>query len=277
MVLVTFRPEYKGTLTRVAGAQTIALAPLGDSDTGVLLGELLGSDPSVGELAAIIAERAAGNPFFAEEMVRELVQRGVLAGERGRYLCRADVAEVSVPATVQAAIEARIDRLSAPAKRTLNAASVIGARFGAELLAALGIDAVVAELLSPELIDQVKFTPSAEYAFRHPLIRAVAYESQLKSDRAELHRRVAAAIESRDRAAADENAALIAEHLEAAGDLHAAYQWHMRAATWATYRDIAAARQSWERARAIADAVPAEDPDRTAMRIAPRTMLCGTA
>ena len=277
MVLITSRPEYEGTLTRVPGAQTIALGPLGDSDTAALLGELLGSDPSVGELAAIIAERAAGNPFFAEEMVRELVQRGVLAGERGRYVCRADVAEVSVPATVQAAIEARIDRLNAPAKRTLNAASVIGARFGAELLAALGIDAVVAELLSPELIDQVKFTPSAEYAFRHPLIRAVAYESQLKSDRAELHRRVAAAIESRDRAAADENAALIAEHLEAAGDLHAAYQWHMRAATWATYRDIAAARQSWERARAIADAVPAEDPDRTAMRIAPRTMLCGTA
>ena len=61
-----------GALTRAHGAQTIALAPLGDSDTAALLGELLGSDPSVGELAAIIAERAAGNPFFAEEMVREL-------------------------------------------------------------------------------------------------------------------------------------------------------------------------------------------------------------
>ena len=147
MVLITSRPEYEGALTRVHGAQTIALAPLGDSDTAALLGELLGSDPSVGELAAIIAERAAGNPFFAEEMVRELAQRGVLAGERGGYVCRADVAEVSVPATVQAAIEARIDRLSTPAKRTLNAASVIGARFGAELLAALGIDAVFDELL----------------------------------------------------------------------------------------------------------------------------------
>src|SRR5262249_32271407 len=147
-------------------------------------------------------------------------------------------------------------RLNAPAKRTLNAASVIGARFGADLLATLEAAAVVDELLGAELIDQVRFTPSAEYAFRHPLIRAVAYESQLKSDRAELHRHVAAAIESRDPAAAEENAALIAEHLEAAGDLHGAYQWHMRAATWATYRDIAAARQSWERARAIADALP---------------------
>ena len=94
MVLITSRPEYEGALTRVPGAQTIALAPLGDSDTTALLGELLGSDPSVGELAAIIAERAAGNPFFAEEMVRELVQRGVLAGERGGYVCRADVADV---------------------------------------------------------------------------------------------------------------------------------------------------------------------------------------
>jgi hypothetical protein len=184
---------------------------------------------------------------------------------------------VSVPATVQAAIEARIDRLTDSAKHTLNAAAVIGARFEADLLAALGIDAVFDELLGAELIDQVRFTPSAEYAFRHPLIHAVAYESQLKSDRAEWHRRVAVAIESRYPAAADENAALIAEHLEIAGELHAAYGWHMRAASWATYRDIAAARQNWERAEAIADALPAEDPNRTAMRIAPRTMLCGIA
>jgi class 3 adenylate cyclase len=275
MVLITYRPEYEGALTRTHAAQTIALAPLADSDTAALIGELLGSDPSVGPLAAIIAERAAGNPFFAEEMVRELAQRGVLVGERGGYICRADVAEVSVPATVQAAIAARIDRLTTPARRTLNAASVIGARFGAELLAALGIDAVVDELLSAELIDQVRFTPSAEYAFRHPLIRTVAYESQLKSDRAQVHRRVAAAIESGDPAAAEENAALIAEHLEAAGDGPAAYGWHMRAATWSTNRDISAAQLSWERAQKIADALPAEDPNRAAMRIAPRTMLCG--
>ena len=103
--------------------------------------------------------------------------------------------------------------------------------------------------MTGELIDQVRFTGNPEYVFHHPLIRTVAYESQLKSDRAELHRRLAAAIESRDPAAADENAALIAEHLEAAGDLHAAYGWHMRAATWATNRDIAAARLSWERAQ----------------------------
>jgi predicted ATPase len=175
------------------------------------------------------------------------VQRGVLTGERGGYLCRADVAELSVPATVQAAIEARIDRLTAPARRTLNAASVIGARFGAQLLAALGIDPVVDELLGAELIDQVRFTPHAEYAFHHPLIRAVAYESQLKSDRAQWHRRLATAIQESEPGSVEDNAALIAEHLQASGELHAAYAWHMRAATWATNRDIAAARLSWER------------------------------
>jgi class 3 adenylate cyclase len=277
MVLITARPEYEGALTRVHGAQTIALAPLGDSDTAALIGELLGPDPSVGELAAVIAERAAGNPFFGEEMVRELAQRGVLAGGRGRYLCRADVAELSVPATVQAAIEARIDRLDTPAKRTLNAASVIGARFGAELLAALGINAVVDELLTVELIDQVRFTPEAEYAFRHPLIRAVAYESQLKSDRAQWHRRLATAIQEREPGSQEENAALIAEHLDAAGELHAAYGWHMRAAAWSANRDVGAARVSWERARRIADALPDDGPDQLSMRIAPRTMLCATA
>jgi class 3 adenylate cyclase len=277
VVLITSRPEYEGRLTRVRGARTIVLAPLGDSDTATLLGELLGLDPSITELAAIVAEQAAGNPFFAEEMVRELVQRGVLSGECGGYVCSGDVADVSVPATVQAAIAARIDRLNTAAKQTLNAASVIGARLEAELLAALGIDPVVDELLSAELIEQVRFTPSSEYAFRHPLICAVAYESQLKSDRAQWHRRLASAIQECEPGSVEENAALIAEHLQAGGELHAAYGWHMRASAWSADRDIGAARASWERARRIADALPADNPGQLSMRIAPRTMLCATA
>ena len=277
LVLITYRPEYRGALSRMPGAQSIALAPLSDSETAALVSELLGSDPSVGGMVTLIAEKAAGNPFFAEEIVRDLAERGVLRGSRSAYESTADAAEVSVPATLQATIAARIDRLDPAGKRTLSAAAVIGSRFSRGLLETLGIDPVVEDLVSGEFIDQITFTRQPEYVFHHPLIRTVAYESQLKSDRAELHRRVAAAIESRSPATADENAALIAEHLGAAGDGHAAYQWHMRAAAWATNRDIGAARLSWERARQIADALPAEDPDRTAMGVAPRTMLCGTA
>ena len=178
---------------------------------------------------------------------------------------------------MQATIAARIDRLDPKAKRTLSAAAVLGARFTLDLLTVLGVEPVAEDLVAAQLVDQVSFTRQPEYVFHHPLIRAVAYEAQLKSGRAELHRRLAAAIEVRDPASADEKAAMIAEHLEAAGELHAAYGWHMRAGTWATNRDIAAARLSWERAEKIADALPAEDPNRTPMRIAPRTMLCGSA
>src|SRR5271166_1615526 len=277
LVLVTYRPEYRGALSRVPGAHTVALAPLSDSETTALVSELLGPNPSVDGVATMIAEKAAGNPFFAEEIVRDLAERAVLRGERGAYLSTAEIAEVSVPATLQATIAARIDRLDPNAKRTLSAAAVIGSRFDLDLLTVLGIEPVVADLVAAQLVDQVRFTRQHEYVFHHPLIRTVAYESQLKSDRAELHRRLAAAIQEREPESADENAALIAEHLEAAGDLRAAYGWHMRAAMWATNRDIGAARQSWERARKIADASPADDPNRAAMRIAPRTMLCGTA
>ena len=277
LVLVAYRPEYRGTLSRVTGAHTVALAPLSDSESAALVSELLGPDPSVGALGQKIAARAAGNPFFAEEIVRELAERGVLRGEPGAYMSAAEVREVSVPATLQATIGARIDRLDPKAKRTLSAAAVIGSRFSLDLLETLGIDPVLEDLVRAELVDQVRFTPRVEYAFRHPLIRVVTYESQLKSDRAQLHRRLAAAIEARDPQSVDDNAALIAEHLEAAGDLHDAFGWHMRAATWARDRDIAAARLSWERARKIADALSVEDPNRAAMRIAPRTMLCATA
>ena len=277
IAVVTYRPDYDGALSRVHGAQTIALTPLTDSESSSLIGELLGPDPSNEALAAPIASRVAGNPFFAEEMVRELAQRGVLDGERGNYVCHTDVADVTVPGTVQATIGARIDRLDPSAKRTLSAAAVIGLQFRPELLTRLGVEPTVDELVRAELIDQVRFTPRAEYAFHHPLIRAVAYESQLKADRSDWHKRLAEVIEADEPESVDENAALIAEHLEAAGEARQAYDWHMRAGRWSTRRDISAARVSWERARQIADALPEDDPDRTAMRIATRTKLCGTA
>ena len=86
LVLVTYRPEYRGALSRTPGAQMIALAPLDDSETAALIAELLGPDPSVAGLTTQIAERAAGNPFFAQEIVRDLADRRVLHGERGAHV-----------------------------------------------------------------------------------------------------------------------------------------------------------------------------------------------
>ena len=98
----------------------------------------------------------------------------------------------------------------------------------------------------------------------------------MSATRAQAHSRLAAAIEARDPGAADENAALIATHLEAAGELAAAYLWHMRAAEWLRLRDLPAARAQWESARHIADRLPDDHEDVIAMRLAPRTMLIST-
>jgi adenylate cyclase len=274
LVLITFRPEYRGELSQTPGAQTISLAPLSVSETTELATQLLGTDPSVAGLVAQVAERAAGNPFFVEEIVRDLCDRGLLEGVRGAHVSAGGLTDVTVPATLYAAIAARIDRLDGAAKQTLNAAAVIGFRFDAGLLATLADSTTLAELVHAELIDQVMFTPVAEYSFHQPLIQTVAYQSQLKAGRAALHRRVAAAIAERDPAAAEENAALIAEHLELAGDLREAFGWHMRAANWLTRRDVRAARTAWQRARHVADQLPGDAKGRAAMRISPRALLC---
>ena len=90
---------------------------MSDTQAAELIAELLGLHPSVQGLAELIAERAAGNPFFAEEIVRDLAERGVLRGERGAYTARGDVGELGVPPTLQATIAARIDRLDEPPNR----------------------------------------------------------------------------------------------------------------------------------------------------------------
>ena len=163
LVLITYRPEYRGALTRLAGAQTVALAPLSDPETAALVSGLLGSDPSVAALSQMVTERAAGTPFFAEEIVRELADRGVLEGKSGAYTSTAEGAEVSVPATLQVTIGARIDRLDPQAKHTLSAAAVIGTRFTTELITALGVEPLVGDLVAAQLIDQVQHTRQLGY------------------------------------------------------------------------------------------------------------------
>jgi adenylate cyclase len=279
MLVATYRPEYDGAL-QLHSDETIALQPLTDAMTMRLVRQLLGNDPSLTSLAERIAGAAAGNPFFVEEIVRDLSDRGVLSGSRGGYRLVGAVDEIAVPVTVQAVLAARIDRLSTETKAILNAAAVIGNRFDVDTLQALlpeDMSSRLSELVSTELIDQIEFVPRQRYCFRHPLVRTVAYESQLSATRSQAHRRLAVAIQARDPAAVDENAALIATHLEAAGDLSDAYDWHMRAAEWLRPRDIPAARVQWLSAQRLADRLPEDHDDVVAMRIAPRTMLISTA
>ena len=246
--------------------------------------ELVGTHPSVTEVAGHIIERSAGNPFYAQEIVREFVERRVIVGERGAYRRQRELAEVRVPATLQATIGARIDRLTAPAKRVLNAAAVIGSRFGTDLLAIVLGDgdesrSSRAGRAGPFRADRPGDVLSANRIRVSPPTRPNRRVPNLSSG-LRVHNftvGLAAAVERRNAAATDENAAVIAAHLEAAGDLREAFGWHMRAGTWFTNRDINAARTAWQRACQLADQLPAGQPGRNSMRIAPRALLCGSA
>lgn len=276
-ILITFRPEYRGPMSRIAGAKEIELAPMEDLEVRELVRGLLGTHPSVDGLVEVIVGRAAGIAFCAEEIVRDLAERSEIRGTIGDYHCVQKVDDVHVPATLQAAIGARIDRLTPIAKRTLNAAAVVGMRFHAGVIESLLGSADFDPLVDAQLVDIVCDGGDAEYAFHHPLTQKVAYESQLKSARSELHRRSAVIMQQTDAAAAGEGAASIAAQYEAAGDLKDAYEWAMRAAEWYRPRDIRAARQSWQQAARIADGLPDIDPSSLPMRIETRALLCGTA
>ena len=276
LVLVTYRPEYTGALAQAADAQTMALRPLNEAQASALATELLGADPSIDRLAELVISRAAGNPFFAEEMVRDLAERGVLQGESGAYLLRGDVEDTSVPATLQATIGARIDRLDAAAKRTLTAAAVIGSRFDTDLLGVLIEDADLMPLINAQLVNQVSFGARPEYAFRHPMIRTVAYESQLRSARAQLHRRLAAAIERRGVGRGKRGA----DRRAPRGGGGPARRFQPGTCVPATGRPTATSTPRTSAGAgpsSVADRLPEDDPDRLAMRIEPRSLLCTSA
>src|SRR5262249_36592760 len=239
MLVGTSRPGHHGPLHDATQA-SIVLSPLDETATATLAAALVGEHPTTSTIADRVAEASGGNPFFVEEIVLDLVGRGVLEGSRGQYRLAGRLTSIAVPSTVQSVIAARIDRLRRDEKSALNAASVIGSGFDLDELRALLPDVrtvTLDGLVATELIDQVQFLPLPRYRFRHPLVRTVCYESQLRSTRASFHKRLAVSIQERNGGAAEHNAALIAKHFEAAGEPAEAYAWYMRAATWLHQRD----------------------------------------
>jgi class 3 adenylate cyclase/tetratricopeptide (TPR) repeat protein len=220
VLVATYRPEHEAAW---AHAQ-IGLGPLGAEATGDLLTQLLGRDASLDGLATLIRARARGNPFFVEEIVQALAESGRLAGARGAHRLAAELDDVVLPATVQAGLAARIDRLPAREKTLVQTMSVVGTEIPAPLLGAVSglgtgeLAGCVDALERARWIVADDASGSREYAFRHPLTREVAYSSQLSERRARTHRAVADAIERTYADRLDERAALLAHHCEAAGD-----------------------------------------------------------
>jgi adenylate cyclase len=237
LLLTNFRPEHRPAWTGGSHYHQLALSPLGAEAARELLDELLGSHGALRELAASILERTGGNPFFTEEVVHALAGAGNLVGERGAYRLATPVEALAIPATVQALLASRIDRLGEVAKQVLQAAAVIGKQFDEPLLReASGIagprelDAALADLEDLDFVRLVGFLPHPEYAFKHPLMADVAYRSQLGERRAQLHAAVATALEKLHADRLGEYASLIAHHWEASGMRFEASRWKRRAA-----------------------------------------------
>jgi adenylate cyclase len=278
LVVVTFRPEFAAGWMRRSWYRQLPLSPLAPAVVAGLLGELLGSDPSLDGLAELIADRTGGNPFYLEEVVRQLAETGVLTGESGDYRLAGEVSQVAIPDTVQAVLAARIDRLGNQAKDVLAAASVIGREFDRELLERIAqtppgeLETVFERLIEAELIAQTEVYPVAVYAFRHPLTHEVALGALLSERRRELHRRAGVAIAELNTERPGEVAALIARHYEHAGLVLEACTWHIGAAIWAMANDQPAAVRHLDQVRALDHDLP-DGADADRLRANARALL----
>jgi class 3 adenylate cyclase len=278
LLVVTFRPEYRAPWMQRSYYQQLSLFPLGPAAIAELLDGLLGRDPSLAGLAGRIRERAAGNPFFIEEIVQSLLEDGVLGGTRGAHRVMKSVEKLEIPASVQSILAARIDRLGERPKHVLQSAAVIGKNFSEPLLervvesSAEELQAELRNLVAAELVYSESLYPVAEYAFKHPLTQEVAYHSQLAERRARTHEGVARAIADLYADKLDERAALLAHHFEAAGQRLEAAKWNRRAARWLRSSNLAETLAHWRRVLKLLEDLP-ESAEATALSIEGRAAV----
>ena len=228
----------------------LSLSRLRTDAVGELLGGLLGLDLSLAPLVAFVSERTGGNPFFVEEVVRDMMEDGTLAGAPGAYQLTRPLHEVRVPPSVHAVLAARIDRLPPAQKDLLQTAAVIGRTFSQPVLARVA-DAgeSVAEqlvgLCAAELLQATGSGAVPEFRFWHPLTQEVAYGTLLASRRAGLHARVVEALAEHGADSLDEHSAELAWHWEQAGRAVEAARWNLRAAGYALRNDLGEAMRRW--------------------------------
>jgi class 3 adenylate cyclase/tetratricopeptide (TPR) repeat protein len=277
LAVLNYRPEYSPSWIGAATFRTLTLEPLAREDTAELLRDLAGEDPSLDGLDEPIHQRTQGNPFFIEEIVRELAEARYLEGERGAYRLARPVDDAGVPATVQAILAARIDRLDAEAKRLLQVASVVGKEMSSRALGlAAGLDperieATICRLTDAGFLYEAEIYPRRVLAFRHPLTREVAYGTQLAEQRAETHAAAARAIVALEGERLDELAGLVAHHMEEGGETLEAARWYARAAHWAGHSRPQDSLRLWQRVTELADRLP-EDEETTALSLLSRML-----
>jgi class 3 adenylate cyclase len=218
LLLVNYRPEYQHGWGSKTYYSQLRIDPLPPESAGELLQAVLGDHANLQPLKHLLITRTEGNPFFLEESVRTLVETKVLMGERGSYRLARPIESTQVPATVQAVLAARIDRLPVEEKRLLQSAAVIGKNVPFVLLQAIADQSEeelrrgVARLQAAEFLYETSLFPEIEYTFKHALTHEVAYGSVLQERRCLLHARIVEAIERLYSDRLTEQVELLAHH-----------------------------------------------------------------
>jgi class 3 adenylate cyclase/tetratricopeptide (TPR) repeat protein len=218
LVLVNYRPEYQHGWGSKTYYTQLRLDPLPPASAEALLQALLGDDVSLVPLTPLLMARTQGNPFFLEESVRTLVETGVLIGGRGAYHLAQPLDSLPVPATVQALLAARLDRLPPEDKRLLQTAAAIGTDVPWPLLQAIAdtpeeaLYRRLARLQAAEFLYETSLFPERAYTFKHALTHEVAYGSLLQERRRMLHVHIVEALEALTGDRLDDQVERLAQH-----------------------------------------------------------------
>src|SRR5438270_13574331 len=186
ILVVNFRPGFTAPLMQRSHYRQINMPPLPPAQAALLVQDQFGTDPSLALLSRNIIERAQGNPFFLEELINALVERGDFEGEKGAYRLKGGIDTIPLPSTIQAVVAARIDRLEENAKKVLEIASVVGREISISILdfvtglSPSELSEAAQHLRQAELLYDVPPFEQRLLAFRHPLIQEVAYRSLMR-------------------------------------------------------------------------------------------------
>jgi predicted ATPase len=270
LLIVTYRPEFAPPWIGRPQASLISLNRLAPRQRAVMIFGVTGGKALPLEIAEQIAARTDGVPLFVEELTKAVVESGMLADAGDRYTAAGPLTPLAIPASLQASLLARLDRL-APAREVAQIGAALGRQFSHELIAAVApvppaqLDDALAQLVGAELIYRRGTPPDAEYTFKHALVQDAAYGTLLRERRRQLHAHIAAALEDRFPEIVAAEPALLARHCEEAGLAERAVGYWLAAGRQARARSsVAEAVALLRRGLALVPALPDGDQRREA-------------
>jgi len=243
MLLCVYRPEHDHRVWQLSNQARrkcmdrfteIILNPLSSIESRELIESLLEIENLPEPIKKMIMEKSEGNPFFIEEVIRSLIEQGMIYQENDRWIAKDEISDINVPDTIQSVILSRVDRLQAEAKYVLQCASVIGRLFKHRLLEHLThqereLNRYISEFEERELIYEERMVPELEYAFKHALTQEATYQSILERKRKEFHHQVAQGIERLYQERLEEYYEELADHYSKSDDVEKSIEYLLKA------------------------------------------------